>query len=125
MLPACNQQTFVEFEGARDYPLAATQAETLNVQVFRKGTNIQLTNTSSTSLEAGTLWLNQWWFREVPALLPGASLRLPLKQFVDKYGDPFRAGGFFATRDPDILVLAQWQTEGQLLGLIVVENQIN
>lgn len=125
LIGGCAQRAVVNFEDAREYPLEAVQNETLNIQVFRNGTQIQLTNTSARTLPAGTLWINQWWFQEVPELAPGESLELGLRDFVDRYGQPFRAGGFFATRDPDLVVLAQWQTQDDLLGLVVVENRIN
>ncbi|MAY74493.1 MAG: hypothetical protein CMJ31_07290 [Phycisphaerae bacterium] len=118
----CKQTARVNYEDARKYP-DLVQEETLNVQVFRLGTNLRLTNTTAHTLPAGTLWLNRWFFREVESVEPGESLHLPLKGFRDRYGESFRAGGFFATRDPDLVVLAQLEANGELHGLIVVENR--
>ena len=111
--------------GLPAYPENTLQVETLNIQVFRDGTRLELTNTTSRSLQEGTLWLNRWWAHPTPAIAPGESLTLPLREFEDKFGERFRAGGFFATRNPDIVVLAQLETQGEMLGLVIVENRLD
>ena len=49
-------------------------------------------------------------------------LRLELSEFKDEYGQEFRAGGFWATRKPERLVLAQLEAEEGMLGLVVVDR---
>jgi hypothetical protein len=115
------------------YPSALRQGRTLDVQVFRDGPQIRLTNTTARPLGPGRLWLNAWYSREIPAI----------EDFRDQYGAAFRGGGFFAARNPEALVLAQVEPAGavgaeavpaeeagagaedevELLGLIVVGGQ--
>ena len=115
------------FAGTRGEPMAFSSARAqdrvLDIQVSRRGTRLYLTNTTAFSLDAGTLWINQRFSAPMPALGLGESLVLDLRNFIDDEGATFRAGGFFATRDPDAVVLAQLETSGELLGLVVVENR--
>jgi len=108
---------------ARDYPASVSQARVLDVQVSRRGTTLFMTNTTARSFDAGTLWVNQRFGAPVPPFDIGQTLELDLRSFVDETGDRFRAGGFFATREPDRVVLAQLEVGGRLLGLVVVENR--
>lgn len=100
------------------------KAEVLDIQVFRNVTTLELTNTTARSFEDATIWLNQRYSMPIGGLDIGESLELPLRRFVDEYGDTFRAGGFFATRDPDPVVLAQLESEGVLYGLLMGGNRI-
>jgi len=106
-------------EGA-DYPHALKQARTLDIQVTRDETTISLTNTTAAPIPAGKLWINTWYVRDFPGLAVGESITLDLHEFKDRYDDQFRAGGFWASDPPDRLSLAQIETGGELLGLIVV-----
>ncbi|MEL6330473.1 MAG: hypothetical protein AAFR38_12520 [Planctomycetota bacterium] len=114
---------------ARVYPPAMPQSETLDVQVYRSGTHIELTNTTARSFGPSTLWINQRFSYPIEGFAPGESLRISLKEFIDEFGDPFRAGGFFATRQPNLVVLTQIETGpedgGQMLGFITVGNRID
>jgi hypothetical protein len=109
---------------ARPMPGTLTEGEVLNIQVLRSVTRLRLTNTTSRSFEGCTLWLNQRYSRPVGDLAVGETLDLPLREFVDEFGDTFRAGGFFATRDPDPVVLAELETGETLFGLLVGGNRI-
>lgn len=108
----------------RVYPEPGRQAEVLNIQVFRNGTRLEMTNTTARRLEPSVMWVNRWWSRPIGGLDPGQSLTVPLNEFVDRFGEAFRAGGFFATRDPDAVVQAQLEIDGRIYGLVVVENRI-
>ena len=105
-------------------PSTLAQGEVLNIQVFRNVTDLELTNTTARSFGPGRHWINERYSREIDGLAIGESLDLPLREFVDEFGDPFRAGGFFATRDPDRLVLAQLESEGVLYGLLLGGDRI-
>lgn len=95
-------------------------AETLDIQVFRDGQHIELTNTTARSFGPSWLWLNGRFGLQIEGLAIGQTLRLPLRSFRDEFGEPFRAGGFFATEKPERLVLAEIQTGDTLAGLVVV-----
>jgi len=109
---------------ARTFPPALKQSETLNIQVFRRETRIELTNTSARTFSDFTLWLNRRFSRPIKSFAVGQTLDLPLSEFRDEYSEKFRGGGFFAAEAPERLVQAQIETkdaEGKvvLLGLVV------
>lgn len=111
------------------YPDALPRGTTAPVQVFREVTALRLTNTTARTFGPGRLWLNQQYSAEVPAFLPGDSWELDLRDFVDDFGDVYRAGGFFAQRDPAAVVLCEIESgpadNRELVGFVVVENRFN
>ena len=111
----------------RPYPATIEPAGQLDVQVARDGPVITLTNTTARSFGPSTLWINRRYSRPVPGFGVGQTLTLPLEQFRDEYGDPFRGGGFFATEQPDRIVMAELETVSDaqtvIYGLVVVGGQ--
>lgn len=105
------------------YPADKPQGPTLNIQVFRDDTLLLLTNTSDRSFGPSTLWVNRFYARPIDGLAVGQTMTLELTSFRDEYNDVFRAGGFFATRRPDHVVLIQLETPDELLGLVVVDGE--
>jgi hypothetical protein len=113
------------------YPQEVPLGPTLDIQVFRRDTHIELTNTTAQALgpaSPAVLWLNRWYARPIDDLAPGQSLRLPLREFKDRYGESFRAGGFFAIQRPDTLATCELHTADPsgnpvILPLVVVEGQ--
>ncbi len=115
---------------ARAYPRATPLGEVLDVQVFRSGTKLTMTNSTSRSFGPSTLWVNERFSRPIQGFGAGQTLSLDLYSFRDEYQDQFRAGGFFATRDPDPVVLVQLETGpedqyDELIGFVIVSNDIN
>lgn len=113
---------------ARALPHDLTQSRVLDIQVRRDGTRLLLTNTTTEPLPAGTFWINGRYSAPVPPLGVGQSLSLDLRRFRDEFGEPFRAGGFFAAHAPEPVVLAQWeiprpQGGSELLGLIAIAER--
>jgi len=102
---------------------ALTQARVLDIQASRRGTTLYMTNTTARPYEAGRLWINQRFSAKTEDFEIGQTFELDLRAFVDEEGRRFRAGGFFATREPDDVVIAQLETGGELLGIVVVENR--
>lgn len=117
----------------RAYPFDGPRGEVHDIQAFRSGTRLRLTNTTSTGFGPGRLWVNQRFSREIDGLAPGESADLNLYEFVDEFGDTFRAGGFFATRDPDHVVLVQLEArrldggdeDPAMHGLVLVRDDID
>ncbi len=99
------------------------QAQTLDVQVFREETRLSFTNTTSRAFGPCRVWLNQWYSREVAGIGVGQTVEYELSSFKDRFGDCFRAGGFFATVPPAKVVLVQIENQNELLGLVIVENR--
>lgn len=111
------------------YPEALPRGETVDIQVFRDVTTLRLTNTTARALGPGRLWLNQQYSAEVGEFEPGETWELDLRGFVDEFGDLYRAGGFFAQRDPAAVVLVEIENgapeERSLVGFVVVDNKYN
>lgn len=112
---------------ARAYPRATTKGDVLDVQVFRNGTRLTMTNSTSRSFGPSTLWINERFSRPIDGFGAGQTLSLDLYTFRDEFQDQFRAGGFFATRDPDPVVLVQLETDepSEMVGFVVVSNDMN
>jgi hypothetical protein len=96
------------------------QMQTLDIQVVRSETDVTLTNTTARSFGRSRLWINRWYSREIESFGVGETLELQLSSFRDIYGESFRAGGFWATREPQRVELVQLETADSMLGLIAV-----
>ena len=105
------------------YPEKVERGPTLNIQVFRRATQLEFTNTTASPIPASRLWLNAWFSRDLEPLGVGQSVVIPLREFKDRFGESFRGGGFFATEIPDRLALAEVQMDGKMLGLVVVGGE--
>lgn len=121
-LGSCHSGSPTIVEGP-EYPTGLQRGPTLNVQVFRRATEIEFTNTSDQPIPPSTMWLNAWYAHHIDGLGVGQTMTLPLSAFKDRFGDPFRGGGFFATEIPERLALAEVQTDGKMIGLIVVGGE--
>ena len=106
-----------------EYPLTVPQGRTLNIQAIRRETVLELTNTTGTNFGPSTLWLNRRFSYDISGLAVGETLRLTLSDFKDRFGESFRGGGFFAMERPEMLATAEIQTEGRMLGFVVVGGQ--
>lgn len=102
------------------YPETKSQSRMLDIQVVRTQTTIRLTNTTARAFGTSRLWINRWYSREIPALAVGQTIELDQASFRDQYGEAFRAGGFFATREPQRVELVQLETADGMLGLVAV-----
>lgn len=107
------------------YPRTLENAGALPIQVIRRVTHIDIANTSPRSFGPSTIWVNGQFSHVIQGLAVGQTLRLDLREFRDEFGETFRAGGFFATRNPEALVLCELETEGRMYGLIVVGSLID
>ncbi len=110
------------------YPEDAPMASVLDVQVFRDVTTLRFTNSTTSDLPESTMWLNKRYSAPMPAVASGETIELDLRGFVDEFGDTYKAGGFFAQREPAPVVLAQIAVPDDngnplLYGLVVVQNK--
>lgn len=116
-------------EPGPSYPIDLPRGTVAPVQVFREVTKLRMTNTTARTFGPGRLWLNQEHSLEVGVFEPGDTWELDLRGFVDEFGDLYRAGGFFAQRDPAAVVLVEIETgpadNRELVGFVVVENRFN
>jgi len=106
------------------YPTGLQRGTTLDIQVFRRMTKIEITNTTAKPYGKSILWLNGRFSKEIDGLAVGQTIVFPLKQFKDEFGESFRGGGFFAAERPERLALAELQpmdaNPPAMLSLIVV-----
>lgn len=109
------------------YPEPAPRAAPLDIQVERDETTLRLTNTTAQHYPAGRLWVNMWWSWPTEQLRVGESIELNLARFRDEYGEGFRAGGFFASENPESVVTVELDTtdrdgERVIYPLVVVRD---
>jgi hypothetical protein len=122
-LGACHTSTTI-IEG-RGYPTATVPGKTLDIQVVRKSTRIEFTNTTAQAIGPCTMWLNSRYSMKLDGLAVGQTRDLALRDFKDQWGDAFNAGGFFATELSERLAKAEIEPDGgtEMLGLVVVRGE--
>ncbi len=101
------------------YP-TSPQSSVVDIQVLRNGTTATFTNTTAQTFTDARLWANQWYSLPLASLKPGETITVDLAGFKDRYGNTFRAGGFWAVDNPEKLVLMQIEQGDKLTGLVVV-----
>ena len=111
--------TAYDKHASRPYPIEMVKQPTLPIQVLRDVTEIEMTNTTAHAFGASTIWLNSRYSHEIDGMGVGQTITLSLDAFTDEFGEHFRGGGFFAIVNPDPLVMAEIETDGQLFGLVV------
>ncbi len=107
---------------ARAYP-GKPQSGSVDVQVRRDETRISLINTSARAFPASTLWINAQYSKPIGPLAVGQAATFELSDFRNEFSEPFRAGGFFATEKPDVVVQAQLELEEEMVGFVVVQGK--
>lgn len=109
------------------YPEEIARGEVFDVQVFRDVTLLKFTNTTTRDFGPSVLWLNKRYSYPISGLASGETVEIDLNNFVDEYGDVYRAGGFYAQRSPAPVVLVELETTENgapiLHGFVVVENR--
>lgn len=120
-LAGCGGLATVDY--ARAYPAGLEPGPVLDIQVVKHPTELEMTNTTARAIGPSTLWLNQRFSRPIDGLAVGQTLTLTLTDFRDEYGEALRPGGFWASRIPTALVLAQLETPTPAPGNTPVEVQ--
>lgn len=109
---------------AVEYPASVARAGEADIQVYRRETKILLVNSSSRDFSGKRLWLNQEFSRVVDRFASGETIEFSLNDFYNEYGEPFRAGGFFATEPPSDLVKAEFELPEGHIALAVVNGTV-
>ncbi len=127
LFAGCSSAPKVQDANPHLYPSRAARSQVLDVQVLKRSTEIEFTNTSSRAFGACSVWLNARYRYDLASIAVGQTFVLPLVEFKDEFGDNFRPGGFWAAEDPEQLVLTQIETtnaEGkiELVGLITIRE---
>jgi len=107
------------------YPAHLHQAQSVDIQVFRDGTTIELVNATPRTYRDFDLWVNQRYVRHVESLPAGERITLSLWDFWDERGEVINAGGFWRTRaaTPVRMVEIQLGEDEPMLGLIAIPSE--
>ncbi len=119
----------IRFDPARatpSYPHHLHQANSVNIQVFREDTSIELVNATTHAYTDFSLWINQRYTSRIKSLPAGATVRVSLWDFYDERGESLNAGGLFRSDEPTPVRLVEIQTgdEQPLVGLITIRAEV-
>ena len=119
---ACQPAPYVPDRATRAYPRERHATETVDMQVFRNGSQIQIVNSTANSYHDFDLWVNRRYVHHIDSLPAGESLTLSLWDFFDERGERFNAGGFFRTTEPTPVRMVQIEQTPQspLIGLVAI-----
>ncbi len=121
----CQDIRYDPVRATPSYPHHLHQANSVNIQVFREDTSIELVNATTRSFADFDLWINQRYASRIESLPAGATLRVSLWDFYDERGESLNAGGLFRSDDPTPVRLVEIQTtdEEPLIGLITIRAE--
>jgi hypothetical protein len=124
-LCACSPKTYVPELATGAYPSNLHTTDVADIQVFRRGTELEIVNSTAHSHANFDLWVNQRYVKRVELLPAGETIRVSLWDFFDEYGQRFYAGGLFRTypATPVRLVEIQVGDEQLMLGLISIRAE--
>lgn len=125
VLCSCTPQTYVPELATRPYPVAHHTTTIVDIQCFRRGTELEIVNATAQSYANFDLWINQRYVHSIESLPAGATIRLSLWDFVDEYGHRMYAGGFFRSypADPVRLVEIQAAADQPMVGLVAIRSE--
>ena len=126
MLAGCQDIRFDPARATPSYPHHLHQANSVNIQVFREDTSIELVNATTHAYTDFNLWINQRYTNRIESLPAGATVRLSLLDFYDERGESLNAGGLFRSDEPTPVRLVEIQTgdDQPLVGLITIRDKI-
>lgn len=107
----------------RPYPTTLTQGPGLDIQVIRGETTLTLTNATAKVFGPSTIWINSYYSRPIEGMAIGQSFTFRLTEFRNEHGEPFRGGGFFATKKPERMVLAELESDGTMYRMVVIRGE--
>ena len=124
-LGACSPQSYMPELATRAYPREQHTSNVADMQVFRRGTDIEIVNSTATSYSDFDLWVNQRYVLPMKSLPAGATRRVSLWDFFDEYGERFYAGGLFRAYPATPVRMVEIQAaEGQpMIGLVTIRTE--
>jgi hypothetical protein len=125
-LTSCAPTTYVPELATRPYPANLHTTSTVDIQCFRRGTDLEIVNSTARSFSEFDVWINQRYTSRIASLPAGATQRISLWEFVDQHGQRFYAGGFFRSypAEPVRLVEIQTAEDQPMIGLIAIRNEV-
>ena len=124
-VPGCGRKMYDPAWATRPYPDALHTTNVADMQVFRRGTSIEIVNATAHSYREVDLWLNQRYVCHVSEIPAGQSTTLSLWDFHDEFGDAFNAGGFFRSYEATPVRMVEIQTapEQPMIGLVAIRAE--
>lgn len=125
-LACCAPKTYVPELATVPYPARLHTTHTVDIQCFRRGTELEIVNATAQSYDSFDLWLNQRYVSKIASLPAGKTVRVSLWNFVDEWGERFYAGGFFRSYPATPVRLAEIQTAADqpLIGLVAIRAEL-
>jgi hypothetical protein len=121
----CARTMYDPNRATQAYPQHLHRSESVDIQVFRDGPELEIVNSTAVTYREVDIWINQRFTYHLESLLAGATVRLSLWDFWDLRGDRLSAGGFWRVEEPTPVRLVQLQLndEDPLVGLVtILEN---
>ncbi len=122
---SCSPKAYLPELATQPYPRNLHTTTVADIQVFRRGTDIEIVNSTARSYTDINLWVNQRYVLPIDSLAAGTTKRVSLWNFFDEYGERFYAGGFFRTypATPVRMVEIQTKDDQPMIGLIAIRSE--
>lgn len=124
-LNGCQGVRYDPSRATRQYPQELHHANSVNIQVFRHDTSIEIINATTQSFKDFDVWINQQFVHRLETLPAGQTVSVSLWEFYDVRGESFNAGGFWRADEPGLVRLVEIQSsETQpLIGLVTIPSE--
>ena len=118
----CEGVRYDPARATRLYPQELHYANSVNIQVFRHETSIEIINATTQSFTNFDLWINQRYVHRLETLPAGQTIHVSLWDFYDVRGESFNAGGFWRADEPTSVRLVEIQRSDTepLVGLVTI-----
>ena len=121
----CESVRYDPARATREYPQELHQTNSVNIQVFRHETSIEIINATTRSFKDFDLWINQRYVHRLESLPAGQTVHVSLWEFYDVRGESFNAGGFWRADEPTSVRLVEIQSSDTepLVGLVTIPSE--
>ena len=121
----CQGVRYDPARATRLYPDELHHTNSVNIQVFRHETSIEIINATTRSFKDFDLWINQRYVHRLESLSVGQTVHVSLWEFYDVRGESFNAGGFWRSDEPTAVRLVEIQNSETepLVGLVTIPSE--
>jgi len=121
----CEGVRYDPARATRLYPDELHHTNSVNIQVFRHETSIEIINATTRSFSDFDLWINQRYVHRLESLPVGQTVHVSLWEFYDVRGESFNAGGFWRSDEPTSVRLVEIQSSETepLVGLVTIPSE--
>ena len=121
----CEGVRYDPARATREYPQELHHTNSVNIQVFRHETSIEIINATTRSFNDFDLWINQRYVHRLESLPVGQTVHVSLWEFYDVRGESFNAGGFWRADEPTAVRLVEIQSSETepLVGLVSIPSE--